>query len=91
MSWVGIFYPSNFIPTGNHKAHEPKSWLGTSINKASQIWITLVNYCFSQKFKLLENCEFNHLTILLILPLTCGPKPLPKKEGLTCGVFNILN
>ena len=34
---------------------------------------TMINYQFSQKLKLLENNEFNHLTIILILPLMCGP------------------
>ena len=65
MSWVAqmVFStPPNFIPTGN--ANEPESWLGMSINKASQIWIALVNYRFSQKFKLLKNSESNHLTII---------------------------
>ena len=28
---------------------------------------TMLNYCLSQKFKLLENSEFNHLTIILTM------------------------
>ena len=36
--------------------------------------LRLLNYRLSQKLKLLGNGEFNHLTISLILPLTCGPK-----------------
>ena len=40
---------------------------------------TMLNYRLSQKFKLLGNDEFNHLTIILTLPLTCWPKfPLNK-------------
>ena len=41
--------------------------------------LLLLNYRLSQKLKLLENCEFNQLTISLTLPLTCEPKlPLNK-------------
>ena len=39
----------------------------------------LLNYQLSQKFKLLRNGEFNHLTIILTLPFICRPKlPLSK-------------
>ena len=39
----------------------------------------MLNYQLSQKLKLLGNNECNHLTIILTLPLTCGPKlPLNK-------------
>ena len=31
-------------------------------------------YLLFQKLKRLENCEFNHLTIILILTFTHGPK-----------------
>ena len=42
----------------------------------------VLNYRLSQKFKLLGNCEFNHLTIILILPLTYGSKLPLNKWGL---------
>ena len=51
----------------------------------------VINYQFSQKLKLLENCEFNHLTIILTLLITCGFKLPLNKWGPTCGIFNILN
>ena len=39
----------------------------------------LINYQLSQKLKLLGNSEFNRLTNILTIPLTCGPKlPLNK-------------
>ena len=39
----------------------------------------LIKYQLSQKLKLLGNGEFNHLTIILTLPLTCGLRlPLNK-------------
>ena len=40
---------------------------------------TMLNYRLSQKLKLLGNCEFNHLTIILTLSFTCGPKIPPNK------------
>ena len=49
--------------------------------------IPLLNYRFSQKFKLLGNGEFNHLIIILILSLTYGFKLSLNKWGLTCGIF----
>ena len=52
---------------------------------------TMLNYRLSQKLKLLENCEFNHLTINLTLPLTCGPKLSLNKWGPNKWEFNILN
>ena len=40
------------------------------------------NYRFSQKLKLLGNDEFNHLTNILTLLLTCGLRPpLPLMIG----------
>ena len=34
----------------------------------------MINYRLSQKYKLLGDYEFNHLNIILTLPLTCGLK-----------------
>ena len=51
----------------------------------------VLNYRLSQKLKLLENCEFNHLTIILILPVTCGSKLPLNKWGPNKWEFNILN
>jgi hypothetical protein len=48
----------------------------------------MINYQFSQKFKLLGNVKLNYLTIILTLILTCGLK-LPFKL-LRNGVFNHL-
>ena len=45
----------------------------------------------SQKFKLLGNDEFNHLTINLTFSLTCGPKFFLNKWGPNKWKFNILN
>jgi hypothetical protein len=42
----------------------------------------MVNYHFSQKFKLLGNCEFNHLTIILIYMM------MVLKIGSCLGVFS---
>ena len=51
----------------------------------------LRDYQFSQKLKLLGNGEFNHLTNILTLSLTCGPR-LPLNDwGPTRGIFNFLN
>ena len=50
-----------------------------------------VNYRLSQKFKLLRNGEFKHLTIILTLPLMCGLKLPFNKWSPTHGIFNILN
>jgi hypothetical protein len=38
--------------------------------------IFFLNYCLSRKFKPIENDKFNHLINVLILPLTCGFKPI---------------
>ena len=46
-------------------------------------------YLLFQKLKQLENCEFNHLTIILILTFTHGPKLI--KGGSTHEIFNDLN
>ena len=46
-------------------------------------------YLLFQKLKRLENCEFNHLTIILILTFTHGPKLI--KGGSTHEIFNNLN
>ena len=35
---------------------------------------TMLNYQLSQKLKLIGRGKFNHLTITLTLPLTCGLK-----------------
>jgi len=51
--------------------------------------LSLLNFRFSQKFKLLRNGEFNHLTINLTLPLTCGPKLPLIKWGPNKWEFNI--
>jgi hypothetical protein len=49
------------------------------------------NYRLSQKLKLLGYGEFNHLTNILTLSLTCGLR-LPLNEwGPTCEIFNFLN
>ena len=53
--------------------------------------LILLNYRLSQKLKLLGNSEFNHLTISLTLPLTCGPKLPLDKWGPNKWEFNILN
>ena len=51
---------------------------------------TMKNYRLSQKLKLLGYGEFNHLTNILTLLLTCGLK-LPLNEwGPTRGIFNFL-
>ena len=42
------------------------------------------------RIKLLRNDEFNHLTNILTLPLTCGLR-LVNDRGLTHGIFNFLN
>ena len=55
------------------------------------VQISVLNYRLSQKFKLLGNGEFNHLTISLTLPLTCGPKLPLNKWGRNKWEFNILN
>ena len=52
---------------------------------------TILNYQLSQKLKLLGNDEFNHLIIILTLPLTCGPKLPLSKWGPNKWEFNILN
>ena len=45
----------------------------------TNLLISFLNYQLSQKLKLLGNDEFNHLTIILTLPLTYRPKlPLNK-------------
>ena len=46
-------------------------------------------YLLFQKLKRLENCEFNHLTIILILTFRRGPKLI--KGSLTHEIFNNLN
>ena len=51
----------------------------------------MLNYQLSQKLKLLGNGKFNHLTIILTLPLTCGPKLPLSKWGPNKWEFNILN
>ena len=52
----------------------------------------MLNYQLSQKLNLLGKCEFNHLIIIIIFLLTCGPKLLPlNKCGPICEIFNILN
>lgn len=43
------------------------------------------------KLKLLGNSEFNHLTIILRLPLTCRPKFPPNKWMPNKWEFNMLN
>ena len=50
---------------------------------------TMLNYRFSQKFKLLENGEFNHLTVSLTKqsPVVKGKK----KKKLDMGIFGSLN
>jgi hypothetical protein len=49
------------------------------------------NYRLSQKLKLLGYGEFNHLTNILTLTLTCGLR-LPLNEwGPTREIFNFLN
>ena len=49
---------------------------------------TMRNYRLSQKLKLLGYGEFNHLTNILTLPLTCGLR-LPLNEwGPTREIFN---
>ena len=55
------------------------------------VQISVLNYRLSQKLKLLGNGEFNHLTISLTLPLTCGPKLPLNKWGPNKWEFNILN
>ena len=55
------------------------------------VQISVLNYRLSQKLKLLGNGEFNHLTISLTLPLTCGPKLPLNKWGPNKLEFNILN
>ena len=52
---------------------------------------SVLYYRLSQKLKLLGNGEFNHLTISLTLPLTCGPKLPLNKWGPNKWEFNILN
>ena len=46
-------------------------------------------YLLFQKLKRLENCEFNHLTIILILTFRRGPKLI--KGSPTHEIFNNLN
>ena len=46
-------------------------------------------YLLFQKLKRLENYEFNHLTIILILTFRRGPKLI--KGSLTHEIFNNLN
>ena len=46
-------------------------------------------YLLLQKLKRLENCEFNHLTIILILTFRRGPKLI--KGSPTHEIFNNLN
>jgi len=43
------------------------------------MYILPINYQLFQKFKLLVNDEFSHLTIILTIPLVSGPK-LPLNE-----------
>ena len=52
---------------------------------------TMLNYRLSQKLKLLGNGKFNHSTISLTLPLTCGLKLPLNKWGPNKWEFNILN
>ena len=76
-----------------------KDSLKNSINRLSATFffrltkstLVLLNYRLSQKFKLSGNGEFNHLTIILTLPLTCGPKLPLNKWGPNKWEFNILN
>ena len=60
-------------------------------NDVYMFCVYMLNYRLSQKFKLLGNSEFNHLTISLPLPLTCGPKLPLNKWGSNKWGFNILN
>jgi hypothetical protein len=46
------------------------------------------NYRLSQKLKLLGYGEFNYLTNILTLPLTCGLRLLLNEWGPTRGIFN---
>jgi hypothetical protein len=52
--------------------------------------LKLINYHLSQKLKLLGNGKFNHLTIILTLPLTYGPRLPLNKLCPTCTIFNFL-
>ena len=52
------------------------------------IQIKVINYQFSQKLKLLEICDFNHLNNSIILTLLmCGPRLSLNKWGPTCGIL----
>jgi len=62
---------------------------GLTFLSASQT--ILLNYRLFQKFKLLENGKFNHLTMILTLPLTYEPKLPINKWGPNNWEFNILN
>ena len=48
----------------------------------------LLNYQFSQKFKLLGNGEVNHLNIILTLSFTYWPRPSLNKWAPKNGIFN---
>ena len=71
------------------KAYRDRS-LGTP-QSGQRIFAKLINYQLSSKLKLLKNCEFNQLTIILTLPLTCELKLPFNQWGLTRGIFNFLN
>lgn len=53
------------------------------------IWL-LVNFHWSQKFKLFGNIEINYSTYILTLFLTSGPK-LYNWWGSTCGILKFFN
>ena len=90
---VDLIESSDMVPQPRQKkqrSRRGKTEKGETGKKKSAS--TMVrNYRLSQQLKLLGYGEFNHLTNILTLPLTCGLK-LPLNEwGPAHEIFNFLN
>ena len=85
MSQCKIFLTKQPLPQNQQKKKKKKG----KRKKFKIKNIFFEKYLLFQKLKQLENCEFNHLTIILILTFTHGPKLI--KGGSTHEIFNDLN
>ena len=94
-----VIFEMGLQQSGYFRCMSGKDSLKNSINRLSATFffrltkstLVLLNYRLSQKFKLSGNGKFNHLTIILTLPLTCGPKLPLNKWRPNKWEFNILN